>query len=159
MIFAFDTSIKSAETLLDHFASSLEGIEPQAWPNFVCILNRGLLGVVGPPNKPQFRLYGLLGRDAATGRTGAMVLDTKPPIDEFIDPQGQRYPIMLMNGLYYPVDVARTFIGFLGNFYEMLLTKVIMANSNLLRHYVPEQMTMYQYKNYEGTAFNPEPPK
>jgi len=56
---------------------------------------------------------------------------------------------MSMNGLYYPVDVARTFIGFLGTLYEMLISKQIMSNSNLLQHYIPMEMTHYLCKDWQ----------
>src|SRR5262249_12929660 len=44
-IFAFDTPIKGVETLLQHFTESLGNIEPSARPDFICILNRGLIGI------------------------------------------------------------------------------------------------------------------
>jgi hypothetical protein len=68
---------------------------------------------------------------------------------DVVDSQGSRYPIMKMNDKYFPVDVARTFISFLGAFYEMLLSKVIISDANLLRHYIPEGRTHYLYKDYE----------
>lgn len=70
-----------------------------------------------------------------------------------MDSQGTRYPITKMNDKYYPVDVARTFINFLGTFYQMLLSKPIISNDNLLEHYIPKNRTHYLYKDYE------EPPQ
>lgn len=55
---------------------------------------------------------------------------------------------MKMNDKFYPVDVARTFISFLGTFYELLLSKMIIFNDNLLQHYIPKAMTHYLYKEY-----------
>lgn len=153
VIFSFDTPIRSAETLLRHYADSLHDIERNAWPDFICILNRGLLGISRESSRPQFHLYGLLGADTSTGRINALELRRKPSDavpSEISSVRGQVYPVMTMDGKYYPVDIARTFIGFLGDLYEMLLSKVLVSNSNLLQHYIPKQMTHYLYKDYEG---------
>ncbi len=56
---------------------------------------------------------------------------------DVMDSQGSRYPIMKMNDNYFPVDVGRTFIGFLGTFYEMLRSKAMTSDANLLEHYIP----------------------
>jgi len=138
MIFAFDTPFKSAETLLKHFSTSLRDIPSKAWPELVCIINRGILGI-GKDQKPVFQLYGLLGKDN-TGQIGETLLNKS---QEEVTIQDQQYPVMKMNQEYYVVDVARTYTAFLNYLYERLLSKVIMASSNLLRHYIPEQMSRY----------------
>ncbi len=149
-IFAFDTPIKGVETLLQHFTESIGNIEPSARPDFICILNRGLIGIGSQTGKPQFHLYGLLGKNEITEEIGEMVVFGGPSCNEFPHPvTGQRYPLMIMKEQYYAVDVARTFIGFLGNLYEMLLSKRITGQSNLLKHYIPEQMTRYAVCDYE----------
>jgi len=121
-----------------------------------------MLGVSRETSKPRFNLYGLLGRDQSTGKINAMEIASTSGSglpDEIVSVKGQRYPLMTMNGEHYAVDVARTFIGFLGHLYEMLLSKVI-TNSNLLEHYIPKQMTHYLYKDYEeDTTAAPEPRK
>lgn len=68
---------------------------------------------------------------------------------DVMDSQGSRYPIMKMNDKYFPVDVPRTFISFLGNFYQMLLSKVIISDINLFEHYIPNNLTHYLYKECE----------
>jgi hypothetical protein len=68
-----------------------------------------------------------------------------------MDSQGSRYPIKKMNDKYFPVDVGRTFISFLGTFYEMLLAKVLIPGTNLLEHYIPKRMTHYLYKDCEDS--------
>ena len=155
-IFAFETKIKSVDVLLNNYADALAKVEPEARPDLVCILNRGMLGTSTESSKPSFHLHGVLGRDEATGRRNAYEAVPQSPSktsEDVMDSQGTRYPITKMNDKYYPVDVARTFINFLGNFYEMLLSKAIISNDNLLRHYIPEDRTHYLYKDYE------EPPQ
>lgn len=148
-IFSFDTTIKSADTLLENFARCLNDVEPEAWPNFVCILNRGLMGITAEDEKAQFRLYGLLGRDEESGRINALEVAAGPTVDEF-EMGGQRYPIMTMRGKRHVVDVARTFVAFLGTLYDMLLSKVMISHSSLLQSYIPKEMTHYLYENYKG---------
>ena len=161
MIFAFDSPIKSAETLLRNYADALKGIERGLSPDFICILNRGMLGISRETSKPRFNLYGLLGRDQSSGRINAMEISPTSGSslpDEIVNSKGQRYPLIMMNREHYPVDVARTFIGFLGQLYEMLLSKV-MTNSNLLEHYIPKQMTHYLYKDYEEETSDGSQPR
>ena len=153
-IFAFETQIKSAETLLENYAKAIANIEPSSRPDLVCILNRGMLGISSQSSKPCFHLHGVLGIEGVTGKINAF--EAVPKVaskvsKDVMDSRGWRHPIMKMNGKYYPVDIARTFISFLGTFYEMLLSKVIISNSNLLQHYIPELMTHYLYKDYEET--------
>lgn len=154
IVFAFDTPIKSAETLLQHFAESVHDIETQARPDFICILNRGLIGI-SPSDKPQFHLYGLLGRNGDSETMGEIIVDGGPSTDYFTTENGQRYPMMKMRGQYHVVDVARTFTGFLGNLYQMLLSKIIIGQSNLLGHYIPRPMTRYAVLEYESPPSSP----
>jgi len=144
IIFAFDTSIKSAETLLNHVASSLEHTERKYWPDLICILNRGTI-TIGEDNKLEFKLFGLLGKDD-TGQPGEIEI-LAPSVEAIVE--GKSYPVVSMGGIYYVVDVARTFSCFLLDLYEFLLNKIMMTNSNLLRHYLPREMTRYQFKFYQ----------
>lgn len=43
-IFAFETRIKSSDVLLNNYADAVAKVEPEARPDLVCILNRGMLG-------------------------------------------------------------------------------------------------------------------
>lgn len=149
-IFAFETRIKSAEALCKNYADAIAGIEPTARPDLVCILNRGMLGTSTESSKPSFHLHGALGIDEATGSVNAyeaVPKNASKVTKDVMDSQGSRYPIMTMNGKYFPVDVGRTFISFLGTFYKMLVAKVIIPDTNLLEHYIPKQMTHYLYKD------------
>lgn len=150
IIFSFDSAIKSAETLLKHVTESLTEIERNAWPDLICILSRGLIGISPETHLPRFHLYGVLGRDDQTGRINAWELHPKTGEavpDEAMSSKGDKYPLMLMNDRYYPIDVGRTFVGFLGTLVEMLLSKRVMSHSNLLSHYIPNEMTHYLYKD------------
>ena len=93
--------------------------------------------------------------DKASGKINAIeavkVGRSKTPAD-VMDTQGSRYPIMKLNDKFFPVDVGRTFISFLGTFYEMLRLKMIALDTNLLKHYIPEDRTHYLYKDYEDPA-------
>ncbi|HAJ60733.1 MAG TPA: hypothetical protein DCP31_16900 [Cyanobacteria bacterium UBA8543] len=147
LIFAFDSSIQSAETLLKHFHEALEGISQKDWPDFVCILNRGILGIT-EGQKPAFQLFGLLDD---TGRE----ITVNKHSTEFTF-QSQQYPVMKMDGNYYAVDIARTFVAFLNHLYDRLLSKVIMSNSNLLRHYIPREITKNIGVVYQDSKINLE---
>jgi hypothetical protein len=136
MIFAFDTPTRTAETLLKHFATALEGIPHTAWPDLVCILNRGIMSI-GEDQQPVFHLYGLLAEDD-TGQIGELLFNHA---ESEYTTQGQQYPVAGMNGKYYVVDVARTFITFLNHLCGGLQAKVIIPNFNLLGHYIPPQMS------------------
>lgn len=151
-IFAFETKTMSAEALLKNYASAISRVEPSARPDLVCILNRGLIGTSNESSKPSFHLHGVLGFDEASGKTNAIEAVKKNPSAapaDVMDSQGSRYPIMKMNDKYFPVDVGRTFINFLGTFYEMLRSKVIVSDANLLEHYIPKGRTHYLRKDYE----------
>lgn len=150
-IFAFETTIRSSEALLKNYADAVAHIEPEARPNLVCILNRGLLGISADSSKPCFHLHGVLGKDDSNGTTNALeaVLKTSSKKLAYVrDSQGMSYPMMKMRGRYFPVDVARTLISFLGTFYEMLRTKAILPDANLLEHYIPKEMTHYLYQDH-----------
>lgn len=149
VIFSFETKIRNAETLLKHFNDGIKEIEKENRPDLICILNRGLFGINPASEKPQFRLYGLLGVDDE-GKMNALEIDGNPTDEQVFVSNGQFYPIMNMNDKCYPVDVARNFIAFLGILYQMLLGKVISPSSNLLAHYVLIWFTHYLYKDFEN---------
>ena len=153
-IFAFETPIKSAETLCKNYADAIAGVEPSARPDLVCILNRGMLGTSTESSRPSFHLHGALGIDETGGTINAFeaVPKSGSKVSKHVmDSQGSRYPIMKMNDKYFPVDVGRTFINFLGTFYEMLLSKVVISDTNLLEHYIPKGMTHHLYKDCEDS--------
>ncbi len=151
-IFAFETKVKSAEALCKNYADAISRVEPSARPDLVCILNRGMIGTSRESSKPCFHLHGVLGIDQASGKISAIEAvrksRSKAPAD-VMDSQGSRYPIMKMNDKYFPVDVGRTFISFLGTFYEMLRSKAMTSDANLLEHYIPRGWTHYLYKDCE----------
>jgi hypothetical protein len=147
IIFAFDTDVRKAETLLKHLHEAVKDYPRPVWPNLVCVLNRGIMGFA-TGNKPFFSLYGLLGQ--GTSGSLAEVIATQPG-SEF-EYGGQRYPAVDMNGKNYVVDVGRTFTGFLGELYEFLLSKVLIAQSNLLHRYVPEAMRRRKCLLHEDTG-------
>jgi hypothetical protein len=122
--------------LLTHFATTLEGLSYEIWPDIVCILNRGILAVDRKKTKkPVFQLCGLLGQDD-TGQIGPILLNS--PTREFFH-QGSQYPVIKMNGQHYVVDVARTLVMFLSHLHHLLLSKVIIKDFDLLTHYMGEQ--------------------
>jgi hypothetical protein len=131
------------------YAKAISKVEASARPDLVCILNRGMIGTSSQSSKPSFHLHGVLGLDKASGKVNAIeavkVGRSKTPAD-VADSQGSRYPIMKMNDKFFPVDVGRTFISFLGTFYEMLRSKMIASDTNLLKHYIPEDRTHYLSK-------------
>jgi hypothetical protein len=135
VIFAFEANTRNAETLLRQLSDAV-GTYPRAhWPDLVCVLNRGIMGFVDD-DRPAFALYGLLGQDA-NGQV-AEVLCSAP--GDFVDYEGCRYPTLCIEGKRYVVDVGRTYTGFLAELYRFLLSKHLIAQSNLLDEYVPEEM-------------------
>lgn len=136
-IFAFDTPLQTGEALLDNFSRALSPFKPQEWPDFLCILNRGMLGT-NANNKPVLNIFGLLGSDG--DRVTTLVTHDQTH-DVMVDKRS--YPVLSMNGQRYIIDVARTFLAFLRFFHASLLAKHIPSTSNLLDHYVPNEMKQF----------------
>lgn len=147
IIFAFDSPMKGSDTLLKHYSESIKQLDREIWPDLVCILNRGIMGI-DKENKPIFQLHGLPAQDAQ-GHSGTVIV--YDPSEAFIH-EGQQYPVVLFDNNYCVVDVARVFISFLVNLYEGLLNKVIMANSNLFRHYVPKEWAHFRSIDADGNV-------
>lgn len=135
IIFAFDTTFKSSSTLLNHYNNAITNVAPEHRPNLLCILNRGIIGI-GQNNKPVIEIFGLIGQDKL-GNIGEM--STKST-DLYYKSGRYNYPKMLIEKDYYIIDPSRTMLGFLQYLIDLLLNKVIISKTNILNHYIPEQM-------------------
>jgi hypothetical protein len=135
IIFAFDTIFKSSQTLLNHYNNAIADVAPEHRPNFLCILNRGIIGM-SKNNKPGIEIFGLIGQDEQ-GNIGEM--HTKSS-DLYYQSGGHNYPKMLVEKDYLIIDPSRTMLGFLQHLVDLLINKVIISKTNILNHYIPEQM-------------------
>lgn len=135
IIFAFDSTFKSSSTLLNHYNNAIKDIAPEHRPNLLCILNRGIIGI-GQNNKPVIEIFGLIGQDQL-GNTGEMITKST---DLYYQSGGFNYPKMLVEKNYLVIDPSRTLLGFLQHLVDLLLNKVIISKTNILNHYIPEQM-------------------
>ncbi|TRX35740.1 hypothetical protein FNW52_09615 [Flavobacterium sp. ZT3R18] len=135
IIFAFDTTFKSSTTLLNHYNKAIADIALEHRPNLLCILNRGIIGI-SQNNKPIIEIFGLIGQDK-DGNIGEI---TTKSTDLYYQSGGHNYPKILVNDNYIIVDPSRIMLGFLQYLIDLLLKKVIISKTNLLNHYIPEQM-------------------
>ncbi|WP_433829551.1 DUF6602 domain-containing protein [Flavobacterium anhuiense] len=135
IIFAFDTVFKTADTLLKHYADSIEYIAPEYRPNFLCILNRGIIGI-NQNNKPAIEIFGLISQDS-NGKIEEMKTTSS---DLYYEAGGYKYPKIKFEKDYYIVDPSRTMLAFLQHLIDSLLNKVIISKTNILNHYIPEEM-------------------
>ncbi|WP_430413090.1 DUF6602 domain-containing protein [Kordia sp.] len=135
IIFAFDTTFKSSKTLLKHYNDAIADVAPEHRPNLLCVINRGIIGI-SKNNKPMIEVFGLIGQDES-GNTGEM---TTKSSDLYYQSGGYNYPKMLIGKDYFIIDPSRTMLGFLQYLVDLLLNKVIVSKTNILNHFIPDEM-------------------
>ncbi len=137
-VVAYDTDTRNCDTLLHRFAECASEYDPFFYPEFVCVLNRGIIGIT-EAGKPVMHVYGLLEEDDK----GQLREMNAGDSNERTLVNGRAYPTVELNSRNLIVDPTRTFLAFLTNIVDALNAKHLLSYGNLLKEYVPPTMRRF----------------
>ena len=140
-MFAYNSTLHRAETILGHFQDAFSDTTPDIWIDCGCILHGGVIATarVSESTSPEimFMHHGYLLPTADDGLAEAVATDKSA---RQVEIEGQSYPTMSVRGENLVVDPARNFLMFLTTAYEILNKKAVPEVQNVLELYIPPEL-------------------